>query len=560
MLATIAYLLPLLGLISALCVLLLARRIGEGVARVSVGFSLVIFVIALGLFSEQIIIGRGQLATLGISLFTIWFDSLTALMALAVSAISLLVHLYAVRYMREDPAYTRFFVLLDGINATIMLMVLAGDLLTLLLAWHAIGVILYFLLNHDTRREAANRYAFWTLITHRIGDLPLMAAAALLYSSYGTLSIPALFEAIAANPDRVGALGLPVSDTVGLLILLAAFAKSAQFPFHTWLPYTMEGPTPVSALMHAGIVNAGGFLINRFAPVFAHTDSVLQIALLVGLTTTLMGSVLMLMQSDIKRALGYSTMGQMGYMVMECGVGAFSLAIFHLIAHGIFKATLFLDSGSLIGRARKDSNIPEGEIYQFMVERRTPRPPLSWVIFAGITIAVPLAIVVSAHQVVDEGFLSHQGAMILLLFGWITGAQTLFFVYKIGTDQPFKLLGYVILSFALVIVGYVLVGHTIDTLLYPDPAFREALYDAAALPAPLFTVVMLMLVAAIAGAWLLVFRSAARREPLTRRYRDLYLSLYAWMSREFYVADLYGRLGSLLLARSRRLNALLRWV
>ena len=560
MLASIAYLLPLLGLISALTVLFLATRIGERVARVSVGFSLAIFVVALGLFSQQVMLDQGQLATLGIRLFSIYFDALTALMALAVSAISLIVHLYAVRYMREDPAHTRFFVLLDGINAMIMLMVLAGDLLTLLLAWHSMGVILYFLLNHDTHREAANRYAFWTLITHRIGDLPLMAAAALLYHSYGTLSIPVLFEAIAADPDRVGALGLPVSETVGLLILLAAFAKSAQFPFHTWLPYTMEGPTPVSALMHAGIVNAGGFLINRFAPVFAQTDSVLQLALLVGLTTTLMGSVMMLMQSDIKRSLGYSTMGQMGYMVMECGLGAFSLAIFHLIAHGIFKATLFLNSGSLIGRARKDSNIPEGEIYQFMVERRTPRPPLSWIIFAGITIAVPLAIVVSAHQMIDEGFLSHQGAMILLLFGWITGAQTLFFVYKIGSEQPFKLLGYVILSFALVILGYVLAGHAIDTLLYPDPAFREALYDAASLPAPLFTVLMLVLVTAIAGAWLLVFRSAARREPLTRRYRNRYLSLYAWMSREFYVADLHGRLATSLLARSRRLNALLRWV
>ncbi len=565
MLAYLAYLLPLLGLISALTVLLLAPRIGERVARLSAGFSLIIFVVALGLFAQHVLlaqgrVGEGQLATLGIRLFSIHFDALTALMALAVSAISLVVHLYSVRYMRDDPAHTRFFVLLDGINAMIMLMVLAGDLLTLLLAWHSSGVILYFLLNHDTRREAANRYAFWTLITHRIGDLPLMAAAALLYSSYGTLSIPVLFEAIAADPDHAGALGLPVSETVGLLILLAAFAKSAQFPFHTWLPYTMEGPTPVSALMHAGIVNAGGFLINRFAPVFAHTDSVLQIALLVGLTTTLMGSVMMLMQSDIKRSLGYSTMGQMGYMVMECGLGAFSLAIFHLIAHGIFKATLFLNSGSLIGRARKDSNIPEGEIYQFMVERRTPRPPLSWIIFAGITIAAPLVIVVSAHQVVDEGFLSHQGAMILLLFGWITGAQTLFFVYKIGSEQPFKLLGYVIVSFALVILGYVLAGHTIDTLLYPDPAFREALYDAAALPAPLFTVVMLLLVAAIAGAWLLIFRSAARREPLTRRYRNLYLSLYAWMSREFYVADLHGRLATSLLARSRRLNALLRWV
>ncbi len=561
MIAYAAYLLPILGLVSACVVLVSAERLGERISGISVGFSLAIFVLALGLFIEQVASGQGQLATLGgVGLFSLYFDSLSALMALAVSTISLIVHLYSRRYMRDDPAYTRFFVLLDAINAMIMLMVLAGDLLTLLLAWHSIGIILYFLLNHDTRREAANRYAFWTLITHRIGDLPLMAAAALLYYSYGSLSIPVLFDAIAADPARPSVFGLPVTETVGVLVLLAAFAKSAQFPFHTWLPYTMEGPTPVSALMHAGIVNSGGFLINRFAPVFVQTDSVLQIALLIGLVTAIMGSVMMLMQSDIKKALGYSTMGQMGYMVMECGLGAFSLAIFHLIAHGVFKATLFLDSGSLIARARKDPNLPEGEIYKFMVERKAPKPPLSWVVFAGITIAVPLAIVVAAHQVVDEGFLSHQGAIILLLFGWITGAQTLFFVYKIGGEQPFKLLGYVILSFALVILTYVLVGHTIDTLLYPDPAFREALYRAASLPAPLFTLLMLILITLIAAGWLLVFWSTARQEPLTRRYRDLYLAIYALMSREFYIADLYGRLAGSMLARSRRLNALMRWV
>ncbi len=556
----LAYLLPLLGLISAVIVTVSAGRIGEQVARVSVAFSVAIFAVALGLFLHQSALNQGHMLTLGISLFTIYFDSLSALMALAVSAISLVVHLYSVRYLQDDPAYARFFVLLDTINAAIMMMVLAGDLLTLLLAWHAIGVILYFLLNHDTRRGAANRYAFWTLITHRVGDLPLVVAAALLYYAYGTLSIPALFDAIAGDPAHTNVFGLPITETVGLLVLSAAFAKSAQFPLHTWLPYTMEGPTPVSALMHAGIVNSGGFLINRFAPVFTQTNAVLQVALLVGLITTIMGSVMMLMQSDIKKALGYSTMGQMGYMVMECGLGAFSLAIFHLITHGVFKATLFMGSGTLIAQTRQDPNIPEGEIYRFMVVRKAPTPPLSWVIFAGITIAVPLAIVLGAHQIVDEGFFGHQGAIILLLFGWITGAQTLFFVYKIGGSQPFRLLGYVVLSFALVILTYLLAGHALDTLLYPDPAFREALYRAASLPTPLFTILLLVLVTLIAGGWLLVFWSAARQEPLTRRYRHLYFSIYALMSREFYMPDLYGRLATGLVTRSRRLNALMRWV
>jgi NADH-quinone oxidoreductase subunit L len=556
----LAYSLPLIMLLSGLAVSLSAPRLGEGVARISVFASALVLVLAGLLFGNQLFAEEARLVGVGLTIFNLYVDSLSTLMALLVSGVGLVVHVFSVRYMQDDPAYTRFFLLLDLIIGVILLMVLAGDLLTLLLGWHLLGVCLYFLLGHETRRASATRYAFWTLFTHRIGDLPLLAATALAYHTYGTLSLPELFAKVAETPDATTLLGLPFAETVGVLILVAAFAKSAQFPLHTWLPYTMDGPTPVSALMHAGIVNAGGFLINRFAPIFVHTEGVLLLALAVGLITTVMGSLMMLMQSDIKKALGYSTMGQMGYMVMECGLGAFSLAIYHLIAHGVFKATLFLGSGSVIAKARKDPNIPEGEIYKFMVERKVPKPPLSWVVFAGITITVPLLIVFGAHQIVDEGFLHHQGAMILLLFGWITGAQTLFFVYKLGAERPFRLLFYVILSFALVIMTYVVVGHTFDALLYPDPAFRKALYQAASVDFTWFLAVLVVLVVLISAGWLLIFRSAAAQEPLYRRYRALYYSLYALLSREFYIADLYSRAGEKLLAASRRLNAWLRWV
>jgi NADH-quinone oxidoreductase subunit L len=556
----LAYTLVLLMLCSALAVQVSAPRLGEGIARISVAASALTFALAVVLFAWRLGQGEAVLVSVGLGLFTLYVDALSTLMAVLVSAVGLVVHVFSVRYMQDDPAYTRFFVLLDAIIAIILLMVLAGDLLTLLLGWHLLGVCLYFLLNHDMRRRAANRYAFWTLFTHRVGDLPLLAAIALAYHGYGTLSIPALFDAVAANPEQTTLLGLPLAETLGFLVLLAAFAKSAQFPLHTWLPYTMDGPTPVSALMHAGIVNAGGFLINRFAPVFVETQSVLLVAFAVGLITTIMGSLMMLMQSDIKKALGYSTMGQMGYMVMECGLGAFSLAIYHLIAHGVFKATLFLGSGAIIANARKDPNIPEGEIYKFMVERKVPHPPLSWVVFAGITITVPLVIVFGAHQLIDQGFLHHQGALILLLFGWITGAQTLFFVYKIGAERPFTVLLYVVLSFAAVILTYVVMGHAFDALLFPDPAFREALYGAASVNAATFALVLVLLMVLISAGWLIVFRSEAAQEPLTRRFREPYLRLYALLSREFYVADFYSRMGEQLLAASRRLNALLRWV
>jgi len=549
-----------LPMVSALLTQLLSARMGRRVSRVSIGGLTATFLCAAVLLWHAVYHPGTSEVALGTGWGLLLFDPLSALMALVVSGISLIVHLYSRRYMAEEAGYGRFFVLLDLMTAALLVMVAAGDLITLLIAWHLIGVLLYLLLGQDTRSRSAYRYAFWTLLTYRIGDLPMVLAAALLYGAYGTWSLPEIFAALSANPDAHSFLGMPLPQVVAALIALSAFARSAQFFTHTWLPYTMSGPTPVSALMHAGIVNAGGFLINRFAPVFVHSGDVLHGVFLVGLVTAVIGSVLMLTQHDIKKALGYSTMGQMGYMIMECGLGAFSLAIYHLLAHGVFKATLFLGSGSLISQARKDPNIPEGEVYKFMVTREMPRPPLSWVIFAGITITVPLIIVFGAHQVIDQGFLHHQGAIVLLLFGWITGAQTLFFVYKLGSDRPFVALAYVILAFALVIMVYVLVGSAFDALLYPDPAFREALYQAASVDFTYFVVQVLVLSLLITGGWLLVFRAAAAQQPLSRRWRNLYLNLYAFLSRELYVADLYSRIGEQLLAASRRLNAWMRWV
>ena len=197
-------------------------------------------------------------------------------MAFVVSGISLLVHVYSIRYMAEERGYARFFALLDLMTAALLLMVSAGDLITLLIAWHLIGVLLYFLLGHDTASQTAHRYASWTLLTYRFGDLPLLLAAGLLYQAFGTWSLHEVFAQFASAPDARTLFGLPLADTVAGLVALAAFARSAQFLLHAWLPYSMSGPTPVSALMHAGIVNAGGFLINRFAPLFVTPNDVLH--------------------------------------------------------------------------------------------------------------------------------------------------------------------------------------------------------------------------------------------------------------------------------------------
>src|SRR3569832_1414484 len=269
-------LVPALPVISALLTHLLAARLGRRVARLSVvatGMTFALTVVMLGLTvaghgSEQI----AAAADIGVLLS----DPMSAVMAVLIAGISFIVLLYSVRYLAEESGYARVFVLLDLLTAALLIMGAAGDLITLLAAWHMIGVLLYFLLGQDTRSPSAYRYAFWTFFTYRIGDLALVLAAALLYWAYGTWSLPQIFAAVEADPAARSFFGVPVVEAVGALLALAAFARSAQFLLHTWLPYTMAGPAPVSALMHANNNNAGGFLINRFAPSFVHNSDVLH--------------------------------------------------------------------------------------------------------------------------------------------------------------------------------------------------------------------------------------------------------------------------------------------
>ncbi len=552
-------LVAVLPLGSALLIQLFSRHLGGRAGVVSVAFTAVTFILAATVL-WQALTGRPPAITdWGGSWGLLLFDPLGSLMAVVITGISFIVHVYSVRYMAEEPGYARFFVLLDLMTAALLVLVAAGDLITLLVAWHLIGVLLYFLLGQDSRSPSAYRYGLWTLLTYRIGDLPLVLAAGLLYHAYGTWSLPEIYEAMAALPDGHGFLGLSLPEVVGALVAVAAFARSAQFLLHTWLPYSMDGPTPVSALMHAGIVNAGGFLINRFAPVFVHTDGVLPWIFIVGLLSAVIGSMLMLTQNDIKKALGYSTMGQMGFMIMECGIGAFSLAIYHLIAHGLFKGTLFLGAGGVIHGARRDDGVPKDDLYTFVVERRPARQRQPWLLMAAITLAVPVTILMLAHGLVSEDYYQKQGAIVLLFFGWVTGAQLIFATYRMRSQNPWRLVGLGVFSFAVVVLGYTFISHAFDLFLYPDPAIRLQLYAAADISLLRFDVLVGVVTAVIVLGWLLTYY-AERNDTAGRRHgRGLGSTAYALISREFYVAHIYGRLAEGLLAVSRRLNVWLRW-
>ena len=422
------------------------------------------------------------------------------------------------------------------------------------------GVILYFLLGQDTRSQTAYRFAFWTLITYRIGDLPLILAAALLYNAYDTWSLTVIFNEIMADPDAHQVFGLPLTHVVAALVGFAAFARSAQFLLHTWLPYTMDGPTPVSALMHAGIVNAGGFLINRFAPLFIHSGEVLHWIFIVGLVTAILGSLLMLTQNDIKKALGYSTMGQMGFMIMECGVGAFSLAIYHMFAHGIFKGTMFLSAGGVIHHARQDDGVPKDELYTFAVEKQPAKSSQPWMLMAAVTLVVPLVILVFSHLLIAQDYFHKQGAIVLLFFGWVTGAQLIFSTYRMRAQNIWRLIGLSVLSLLVVVLGYVFISHAFDLFLYPDPEFRAQLYSAATIDLLRFDVLVAIVALTVVAGWLIKYFSEQNGYNRRQKNKRLWLNFYALISREFYVIDIYSRLSRMLLTLSSRMNIWLRWL
>jgi len=529
----------ILPLLSALSVWLFGRE-ERRVAKVSNAFALATFAVALILLFEAFRGETGVWKLVGFVSFRL--DSLSALMGAVVAFISLVVHFYSVRYMQDDPGYKRFFVLLDLTVFSILLTVSAENLFLLFTGWTLTGTFLYFLLTHNRRRPPAVRYGLWTFTVQRIGDGFLLIALLLLGQTFGSYEISELFPKIREEGEHYRGL----LELAGLFVVLSAFAKSAQVPFHLWLPYTMEGPTPVSALMHAGIVNAGGFIVNRFAPVYYHAELGLHLAFLVGLLTAVLGALLMLVQADVKKALGYSTVGQMGYMMMEAGLGAFALAVYHLFAHGIFKATLFMGSGTVIHEARKDPNIPEDEIYKFFAEKELPPLKLSWLFFALVTVLVPFGVVVFAHLVAGVDVFKHQGAIILLFFGWITGAQTVFSIYRMGAKSPAKTLLLVLLSFTVVIMGYVVVGHAFERFLYPDYELIRRIYENAEINPLVFEVQILLLTAVAVAGWFYVYYAYQNGGVIIEKLKERYALLYRLLSKEFYVKELYERVGALL--------------
>ncbi len=268
-------------------------------------------------------------------------DGLSSAMLLTVTAIGAAVARYTVRYLDGDPEQARFCRWLAYTLSAVLVLIVSNNLAMLLLGWIGTSHGLHRLLTHRRERPAALLAARKKFLISRLGDVMLLVAFALVALRFGSLEFAEIFP-------RLGGASQAELFPIALLLVLGAMTKSAQFPFHTWLPDSLETPTPVSALMHAGVINAGGFLLIRMSPLLAAAPGVLVPLALGGAVTALLGSVAMLAQSDVKRKYAYSTVAQMGFMMLQCGLGAFAAAALHMVGHAFYKAHAFLASGSVV--------------------------------------------------------------------------------------------------------------------------------------------------------------------------------------------------------------------
>lgn len=287
--------------------------------------------------------------------FDIYYDQLAVMMALIVTGVSALIHLYSVAYMRSDGGYKRFFAYLNFFVFAMLLLVLAGNMLLLVIGWGFVGAASYMLISYWYRRETATRAGVKAFVMNVIGDVGIVIAAYLLWHEIHTLTIPTLL----ANADDPFTVAPSATFTAAaLLLLVGAFAKSAQVPLHTWLPDAMEGPTPVSALIHAAtMVTAGVYLICRFHPFFEVSETAALTAAILGTVTLIVAATSAIVQTDLKRIIAYSTMSQIGYMIAGAGAAAYSAAMFHLMTHAFFKALLFMSAGSVIAAMANNQDV-----------------------------------------------------------------------------------------------------------------------------------------------------------------------------------------------------------
>jgi len=367
----------------------------------------------------------------------LYVDQLTAAMLLLVTIVSGLVHVYTIGYMHGEPGYARFFANIALFTFSMLMLVMSDNFVQLFVFWEAVGLCSYLLIGHWYERHSARAAATKAFIVNRVGDFGFLLGILLVFVVFGTLQYQPVF-AEAANQagavvDLLGAFGggweVSAMTLICLLLFIGAVGKSAQVPLHVWLPDAMEGPTPISALIHAAtMVTAGVFMVARFAPLYNVSPEAMTVVAIVGGLTMVVGATIALTQNDIKRVVAYSTLSQLGYMMMACGLGGYVAGIYHLLTHGAFKALLFLGCGSVILAVHHEQDM------QRMGGLKDKMPVTYWTFIIG-SLALAGFPLTAGFFSKDELLLSAWNAgmlgQVLAVAGILTAGLTAFYSFRL---------------------------------------------------------------------------------------------------------------------------------
>jgi len=380
----------LLPLIGGIIAGFFGKKIGTSGAHwatiipVGIAFLLSLYLAKLIILDKNVY--NGIIYTWGVSgsfTFNIGFliDNLTALMMVIVTFVSFAVHIYSVGYMQGDSGYQRFFSYISFFTFAMLMLVTANNFLQLFFGWEGVGLVSYLLIGFWFKRESANFGSLKAFLVNRVGDFGFILAISAILNYFGTVDYAPIFAKVPAMAKAGQTLTIlpgmhwSVITVICILMFIGAMGKSAQMPLHVWLPESMEGPTPISALIHAAtMVTAGVFMVARMSPIFAYSQTALSLVLVIGATGALFTGLVAIVQHDIKRVVAYSTLSQLGYMIAALGASAYSAGIFHLMTHACFKALLFLSAGSVIIAMHHDQDMRNmGNLKKYM--------PLTYICF-----------------------------------------------------------------------------------------------------------------------------------------------------------------------------------
>jgi NADH-quinone oxidoreductase subunit L len=481
-------------------------------------------------------------------------DPLSLVMMLVVSGVSFIIHVYSVGYMHDDPDYSRYFTYLNLFVFFMLILVAANNFLLMFVGWEGVGLCSYFLIGFWYEKKSASDAGKKAFIVNRIGDFGFLVAIFLIFVTFGTVDFTQVF---AAAPGKLEA-GSTLATLITLLLFMGATGKSAQIPLYVWLPDAMEGPTPVSALIHAAtMVTAGVYMVARCNVLFVLAPTALLIVAIIGAATAIFAASIGLAQNDIKRVLAYSTISQLGYMFLACGVGAFSAGIFHLMTHAFFKALLFLGAGSVM-------HAMAGELDMRRMGALKPHMPRTYWTFLIATLAIagifPFAGFFSKDEILWKALT--QGGLVFWLIGAVAAFITATYMFRVvfmtfhGSSRvdsrvahhlhespgmmtvPLMILA--VLSVVGGFIGFPIVEGWNKFNEFLAPVFVKGAPAEAAHHAVSFEVAMMLVSMAIAGLGiLLAYKMYIQNPRLPDQLVERYPAPYSLVANKYWVDEIY---------------------